>query len=115
MKFELDAENYHFIIEVTRDKNYLPDGRFDIFDEEDMKENLGDYLSFYQLHFISHPIGGLQTLNHYQAGVLLPIEPGELASELEVIMDQNQYLEHIIHHWELETDKVSNIPEDPKA
>ena len=102
MKFELNADNYHFIIEVTQDNNYLPDGRFNVFDEEDLKENLGDYLSFYQLHFISHPIGSAQTLTHYQPGVLLPKEPEELAAELEVLMEQHQYLEHIINHWELE-------------
>jgi hypothetical protein len=102
LKFEVDAENYHFILNLTQDPNYLPDGQFDIFDPEDIEQQLGGYLSFYQLHIISHPIGKAETLTHYQPGILLPKDPDDLQEELGTLLDDNKYLEHIISHWELE-------------
>ncbi len=102
MKFEVDAENYHFILNLSLDSSYMPDGQFDIFDPEDIEEQLGGHLSFYQLHITSNPIGKKQTLTHYQAGLLLPKDPEDLQEELGTVLDNNKYLEHIISHWELE-------------
>ncbi len=102
MKFEVDAENYHFILNLTVDKSYMPDGQFDIFEPEDIEEQLGGYLSFYQLEITSHPIGEAKTMSHYQAGLLLPKDPEDLQEELGTLLDNNKYLEHIISHWELE-------------
>ena len=102
LKFEVDAENYHFVLNLIPDPDYLPDGQFNIFDPEDIEEQLGGHLSFYQLHIISHPIGEKDTLTHYQPGLLLPNDPKLLQEELGVLIDNNEYLEHIINHWELE-------------
>ena len=101
MKFELDTEHHHFILELTRDLNYMPDGQFDVFDQDDIDEQLGDHLSFYQLTIISHPLGKKEIMTHYQCGLLLPIDQDELQEELSTVIDTNNYLDHITTHWRL--------------
>lgn len=102
MKFELDAQDYHFILEVKQDPNYMPDGQFNIFDQEDIDEQLGDHLAFYQITIISHPLkGDSETMTHYQGGLLLPKDPEDLQDELGDLIDSNHYLDHILNQWEL--------------
>lgn len=102
MKFELDSEDHHFIFKLEMDPNYMPDGQFDIFDPEDIEAQLGGHLSFYQVTIVSNPIGKAETLTHYMAGLMLPKDPEELVDELEALIDNNKYLEHILSHWDLE-------------
>jgi hypothetical protein len=102
MKFEIDSDQHHFIIEVTRDPQYMPDGQFDIFDQEDLDEQLGDHLAFYQIMIISHPLTASEhVMTHYQGGLLLPTEPEELQDDLGALIDNNSYLEYILGHWKL--------------
>lgn len=104
MKFELDTQSHHFILELTPDPSYLPDGQFDIFDQEDLNEHLGDHLAFYQITIVSHPIGKNEIMTHYQGGLLLPQDQEELQDELGALIDNNNYLGHIINQWQLATD-----------
>ncbi len=114
MKFEFTADKWHFLLETVPDPNYMPDSKFLSPEPEELDSWRSGKSLFFQLIITSTLLkpqedsssAATAKMKHYLAGVLLPTEEAEAQEELEFILDQEEILEHIIKHWELEQESV---------
>ncbi len=107
MRFELDVENFHILMELTRTPDYRPDGKFSQVSQEERELWQKGKLSFYSIVITSQSTDKdfihQDPLIHYTCGLLLPEDPQELQEDLEVILDEEGLLEHVFTHWDLIT------------
>lgn len=110
MRFEFSADEWHFVIEVNQAKEYKPDTKFSAVSSSDMEAWRQGDLSFYNIIIVSKKLDSDEDEKiHYASGVLLPQDPEELQEELEHVLDDAGYLEHILKHWEL-----GDLPQGPE-
>ena len=110
MKFEFSADQWRFLLEATPDHSYMPDSKFLTPDPEELELWREGKSLFYQLVITSSrlkPIeNSVNSMTHYTGGVLLSTDASEAQEELEIILDQEGLLEHILKHWELHEESV---------
>lgn len=102
MRFEFSAEEWHFVIEVLPAKDYKPDSKFSAVSSQELAAWRQGEMGFYHIVIVSKRMDSDEDeMIHYASGVLLPQDPEELQDELEGLLDDAGYLEHILKHWEL--------------
>lgn len=115
MKFELSADEWHFTIEVTLNPDFKPEAKFASYSHESLQSWREGSLGFYNLFVTSRnsTFGDDLEMTHYVSGILLPQDPDELQDELEHVLEEDGYIEHILKHWELH--ELSSGPEWKKG
>lgn len=105
MKFELEVDDYLLILELHPTPDYRPNNKFVHTSSSDLQSWREGHLGFYSLYITSakksHPE---EVMTHYVAGVLLPNDPDGIAEDLEIILDDEGLIEHVLNHWKLEED-----------
>ncbi len=105
MKFELELEDWHLLIEIQKTPHYRPDSKFTHISQGENKDWLEGRVSFHCLIITSKPLSAehphQEPLIHYSCGVLLPEEESEIIEDLEIIMEEEGLIDHILHHWQL--------------
>lgn len=114
MKFELEADRWHFILKLEKTPNYKPEGKFFVGSAQDQMALKEGFIEYYSLTVESRLLEDIEkfgsdsaevpALTHICFGILLPTDPDELAEDLEVILDEEGLLEHVMKHWELQED-----------
>lgn len=103
MRYELEADQWHFILELERTPNYRPDNKFIQTPPDDLKQLREGTMAFFSIVITSSKIGAPEeNLTHYACGLLLPLDPEELQEDLEIVLDDEGLLEHVLNHWELQ-------------
>jgi len=110
MKFEFTADQWRFFLEAKPDPSYIPDSKFLSPDPEELDSWRAGTSLFYQLTIISSRLKPIKremnSMTHYTGGVLLSTDQDEAQEELELILDQEGILDHILKHWELHEESV---------
>jgi len=108
MRFEFETDEHSFTIEVLINQDFRPDGKFNLYPQSSIEQWREGNLAFYNVIITSRLLGDhasdspeAQTLIHYSCGILLPTEKQELQEELEMVLDNDGLIEHVLNHWEL--------------
>ena len=110
MRFELEAERWHFLLELEQSPNYRPDNKLIHTPPEDLQGWREGTMGFYSLIITSSRLEDPDTnLTHYASGLLLPHDPDEIREDLEIILDEEGLFEHVLNHWKLLEDEEGPI------
>lgn len=102
MRFELEADKWHFVLELEATPNYRPDNKFIQTPAADLQSWRDGSMGFYSLFITSFKKGDPDnSLTHYAAGLLLPHDPEEIQEDLEIILDDEGLFDHVLNHWKL--------------
>lgn len=105
MRFELELEDWHLLIEIEKTPSYRPDSKFTHISQGENKDWLAGRLAFHSLTITSKPLDPghphPSPLVHYSCGVLLPEDEAEMMEDLEIILEEEGLIDHILHHWQL--------------
>lgn len=106
MRFELEADKWHFLLELEPTPHYRPDNKFIQTPPADLQQWHEGIMGFYSLVITSSKLEDPETtLTHYAAGLLLPHDPDEIQEDLEIILDEEGLFEHVLNHWKLLEDE----------
>ncbi len=110
MKFELEMDEWIIVLELESTPNYRPDNKFVQTSSADLQSWREGSLGFYSLFISSAKKTDPETIMiHYAPGVLLPHDPDEISQDLEIILDDEGLLEHVLNHWKLEENENGPI------
>ena len=108
MKFEFSTDDWHFNIQVNQAFNYNPDGKFSVLSNDTIAAWKKGNLNFFNIVIKSSKKSTehlkethIQYLTHYASGVPLPTRQDELQEELEILLEEESYIDHILRHWDL--------------
>lgn len=105
MKFELEIDDWIFHLALELTPEYRPNNKFVQTSSSDLQSWREGHLGFYSLIITSSKKDNPdESMIHYVAGVLLPNDPDEIAEDLEVILDDEGLIEHVLNHWKLDED-----------
>ena len=97
MEFKFNINKVEFFIKIIQDKKFIPSRKDNLITQKDLKRIKEGKALFYCLFIKSKK--GDQSLTHYYGGLILTSNQEQLHRELEVILEDYNFIDSILNTW----------------